>query len=257
MSRLDAAQRMGVICCAIAASIALAAAAAPAQSAGDAARRQARAEACGQCHGSPERPPLDGMPYLAGQSAQYLELQLILMREGLRDVPQMAPFLKGLTDRDIRDMAAHFARQAFSPNTAKRNPALYARGAELAQAMICGNCHGEDFRGQKHLPRLAGQREDYLAASLKAYRNNTRTGIDTSMNDMMYRVPTATSRRSPTFWRISNSGNGRSLHPQLAFLTLIQPFLHPFPALLLTDVFGVIHHNVHRLVSEQGCCQLA
>jgi cytochrome c553 len=189
MVRLDAARRTGGICCIVAASIALATAAALPQSGGDAARGQAKAEACGQCHGSPERLPLAGMPYLAGQSAPFLELQLILMREGLRDVPQMAAFLKGLTDRDISDIAAHFARQVLPPNTAKRDPALHARGAELAQAMICGNCHGEDFRGQKHVPRLAGQREDYLAASLQAYRNNQRTGIDTSMNDMMYRVP--------------------------------------------------------------------
>jgi cytochrome c553 len=188
MLRLDTARRTGFICRLVAASIALAAAAVPAQSRGDAARGQAKAEACGQCHGSPERPPLAGMPYLAGQSAQFLELQLILMREGLRDVPQMAIFLKGLTDLDISDLAAHFASQVSPRNTAQRNPVLYARGAELAKAMICGNCHGEDFRGQKHVPRLASQREDYLAASLKAYRNNTRTGIDTSMNDMMYRV---------------------------------------------------------------------
>ena len=188
MARLDAAQWPGAICYAVAAGIALAIAAAPVPSGDEATRGQAKAEACGQCHGSPERPPLAGMPYLAGQSAQFLELQLILMREGLRDVPQMAALLKGLTDRDISDIAAHFARQASPRNTAKRNPALYARGAELAKAMICSTCHGEDFRGQKHVPRLAGQREDYLAASLKAYRNNKRTGIDTSMNDMMYQV---------------------------------------------------------------------
>jgi len=185
---LNATRWMGIICHVMAASIVLAAAAAPAQSRGDAARGEVKAEVCGQCHGSPERPPLAGMPYLAGQSAQFLELQLILMREGLRDVPQMRAFLQGLTDRDISDIAAHFARQVPPRHTAQPNPALHARGAELAQAMICGNCHGEDFHGQKHVPRLAGQREDYLAASLKAYRNNERTGIDTSMNDMMYRV---------------------------------------------------------------------
>jgi cytochrome c553 len=185
---LDAARRMGVICRVVAASIVFAAAAASAQSSGDAARGQAKAEACGQCHGSPERPPLAGMPSLAGQSAQFLELQLILMREGLRDVSQMAAFVKDLTDHDIRDIAAHFARQVSPRNPAPRNPALHARGAELAQAMICGTCHGEDFRGQKHVPRLAGQREDYLVASLQAYRDNKRIGIDTSMNDMMYQV---------------------------------------------------------------------
>jgi cytochrome c553 len=189
MSRRNAARRAGVICRAVAAGIALAAAALPARPEGDAARGEETANACGECHGSRQRPPLAGMPYLAGQPAQFLELQLILMREGLRDVPQMAALLKGLTDRDIGDLAAHFARQAAPRSTTKRDPRLRARGAELARAMICGNCHGEDFRGQKHLPRLAGQREDYLIASLKAYRDNKRTGIDTSMNELMYRVP--------------------------------------------------------------------
>lgn len=188
MRRLDAARRTGIICGIVVVSLACAGAAVPTPSGGDAARGQAMAAACAQCHGSPERLPLAGTPYLAGQSAQFLELQLIMMREGLRDVPQMAAFLQDLTDRDIRDIAAHFARQESPRNTASHNPALYARGSELARAMICGNCHGADHRGQKHVPRLTGQREDYLAAALKAYRSNKRVGIDTSMNDIMYQV---------------------------------------------------------------------
>ena len=34
---------------------------------------------------------------------------------------------------------------------------------------------------------LANQREDYLVAALKAYRDNKRTGSDTSMNAVLYR----------------------------------------------------------------------
>jgi cytochrome c553 len=54
--------------------------------------------------------------------------------------------------------------------------------------MHCDNCHGVDYRGHKHLPRIASQREDYLVAALQAYRDNKRTGIETSMNAAMYRV---------------------------------------------------------------------
>ena len=159
-----------------------------AQSKGDPARGAARAAPCVSCHGSPGRPPLAGNPSLDGQMAHYMELQLVLMREGLRDVPQMARMLKGLSDRDLGDIAAYFASQKPPQPAGNRDAKLHARGAALAKAMICGNCHGEDYRGQKHLPRLVHQREDYLAAALKAYRDNKRTGIDTSMNGVMYQV---------------------------------------------------------------------
>lgn len=189
MSRCGTARSAELVCRAMAAGIALAAASATACAAGDARRGQAKAEPCAACHGTPQRPPLAGMPALAGQTAEFTELQLIMMREGLREVPQMAALMKGLTDGDISDIAAYYARQMPPKISAKRDAVRYARGAALAKAMICGNCHGEDFRGRKHLPRLAGQREDYLIASLRAYRENKRTGIDTSMNELMYRVP--------------------------------------------------------------------
>ena len=188
MSRRDAARRTAVIRCAAALGIAFAAACGSAWAAGDSARGRAKVEPCVACHGTPQRVPLAGMPALAGQPAPFLELQLIMMREGLREVPQMTALMKGFSDGDISDIAAYYAGETPPPNPARRERELYARGAALAKAMICGNCHGEDFRGQKHLPRLAGQREDYLIASLKAYRENKRTGIDTSMNELMYRV---------------------------------------------------------------------
>ena len=190
MVKFDAARRMCVIrravflCCGFAV-----AGTAHAQMKGDAARGAARAAACITCHGSPTRAPLAGSPSLDGQMAHYLELQLVLLREGLRDVPQMVGTLKGLTDRDLGDIAAYFAGQKPPPRIANRDAKLHARGAALAKGMICGNCHGEDYGGYKHLPRLANQREDYLVSAMKAYRDNRRTGIDTSMNGVMYQAP--------------------------------------------------------------------
>src|SRR5688572_4944681 len=181
--RMTCIRRAVFLCCGF-----LAASAVCAQSKGDASRGAARAAACTSCHGAPGQAPLAGNPSLDSQMAHYLELQLVLMREGLREVPQMAGMLKGLSDRDLGDIAAYFSGQKPPQRTVSRDAKLYARGAALAKAMICGNCHGEDYRGQKHLPRLAHQREDYLAASLKAYRDNKRTGIDTSMNGVMYQV---------------------------------------------------------------------
>jgi len=131
------------------------------------------------------------MPWLAGQPELYLVLQMILFREGLREASQMAPFMKGLSDQDITDIAAYFSRQTPATGNAERDPGLFARGAALAKAMNCGSCHLADYGGQRNLPRLANQREDYLVESMKAYRDNRRAGADTSMNGVLYRVTDA------------------------------------------------------------------
>ncbi len=166
--------------------IAFAAGAAFAQPTGDPSRGIARSAACSTCHGTPERAPLALTPSLAGQPEQFLVLQMFLLREGLRDVPQMAGMLKGVTDQDFMDIAAHYARQAPPRSNGKPDHVLRARGAGLSQAMGCGSCHLKDYRGQRQVPRLSNQQEDYLAASLKAYRDNQRSGSDTSMNGIMY-----------------------------------------------------------------------
>jgi cytochrome c553 len=183
-----AARRMSVICRAaiVGAAFVLVPGAAYPQAKGDPARGADKAAACDACHGAAGRAPLPGTPTLAGQQAEFLVLQLILLREGLRDVPQMAGMLKGWPDRDLQDVAAHYNARQPLRDDGKRDSQLQERGAGLAKSLGCNSCHGGDFRGQQHVPRIAGQREDYLIASLTAYRDNKRTGVDTSMNAAMY-----------------------------------------------------------------------
>ncbi|MFM9886603.1 MAG: c-type cytochrome [Burkholderiales bacterium] len=156
-----------------------------APSKGDPIRGETKVAACGSCHGEAGRAPLAGLPLLAAQPEQYLTLQMILLREGLRDIPQMAPFMKGLTDRDVTDIAAYYTRQPLLKNDAPRDTAIYGRGAALSKGMGCGSCHRADYAGQNQVPRIAGQREDYLAHALKAYRDNKRVGTDTNMNGLL------------------------------------------------------------------------
>lgn len=189
MLNLEAARRIRVICRAVAfLGVLLVAGSACAQSA-DPARGKIKAAACEACHGSPERPPLAGTPPLAGQQQEFLALQMFLFREGLREAPQMASTLNGFSDWDLVDVAAYFTRQSAARNNARPDPQLLARGAALAKTMGCGSCHIEDYRGQKQVPRLTGLPEDYLAATMKAYRDNKRTGADTTMNGILYKMP--------------------------------------------------------------------
>jgi cytochrome c553 len=155
---------------------------------GDAALGATKAAMCLSCHGPAPGAPLAGMPSLAGQQEEFLVLQMILLREGLRDVPLMAGTLKSLSDRDLIDIAAYFGSRKPLLANSTRDAQRHAQGAALSQKMGCGSCHMNDYRGQRQVPRLVNQREDYLAATLKAYRDNKRSGTDTSMNAVMYQV---------------------------------------------------------------------
>jgi len=155
---------------------------------GDATRGAARALPCITCHGPGPGKPIAGMPSLSGQQDEFLLLQLVLLREGLRDVPVMAGTLKGLNDSDLADLAAYFSAQKPLPAAASRNTERHAQGAALSQKLGCGSCHMNSYSGQRQVPRLTNQREDYLSATLKAYRDNKRSGVDTSMNAVMYKV---------------------------------------------------------------------
>ena len=131
------------------------------------------------------------MPLLAGQQGEFLVLQMFLMREGLRVVPEMKGMLDGWSDADLENVAALFAKQPPRTENRARDDKLHARGASISRAMGCGSCHLADYSGQRQVPRLAGQREDYLASAMKAYRDNRRAGADTNMNGLMAGVSDA------------------------------------------------------------------
>jgi cytochrome c553 len=70
-------------------------------------------QTCAACHGpAGNRPVSPETPRLAGQQYDYLVLVLSDYRQGTRDNPIMSPMAKPLTDKEIRDLASYFSRQA-------------------------------------------------------------------------------------------------------------------------------------------------
>ena len=55
---------------------------------------------------------LTDIPSLAGQPRVFLENQLVVIREGLRDIPAMKGLLDGVSDADLAAMASHPASAA-------------------------------------------------------------------------------------------------------------------------------------------------
>jgi len=163
-------------------------AAAPALANGDAERGRAKAAAvCAACHGADGNSAMENIPSLAGQPETFTTLQLVLFRERIRVVEAMMEVSKPLTDADIADLAAHYARLAPKPPQGPpRDEAKVAQGAALAERLRCATCHERNYVGRAQMPRLAAQREDYLLHSMKQYRDNQRTGTDTTMQGVLY-----------------------------------------------------------------------
>jgi cytochrome c553 len=147
-----------------------------------------RLRTCASCHGEAGNSKLERVPSLAGQPALLTINQLILMREKIRQVEPMAPFVADLTEAEIQALAAYYAKQEPERSEEPIDAALAARGAEAAETLLCGTCHLPDYSGREQIPRLAKQRIDYLIEALKAYRDNRRAGSDTSMNAVMHGV---------------------------------------------------------------------
>src|ERR671919_530409 len=156
------------------------------------AAAQDRVQLCAACHGPDGNSVNTEVPSIAGQPRLFLENQLILFREELRRSDQMAPVVKGLKDPEIIKLAEHFSKlPAKGMEAGPANKELAARGAEMSKKLRCGICHLADYSGQNQIPRLAGQRETYLEAEMRAYRDGKRTGGDTIMAAALYGVSDA------------------------------------------------------------------
>ena len=72
---------------------------------------------------------------------------------------------------------------------AGRKPGRSRRASTRAQELVaqhrCNFCHNGDYAGEQNVPRLAGQREDYLLKALRGYKDNTRRGYDAQMADVV------------------------------------------------------------------------
>jgi cytochrome c553 len=152
--------------------------AAPVCSAQTAFPRQAL---CVSCHGAQGKSDIQGIPSLAGQPKLFIENQLVLMREGVREVPAMKGMLDGLTDDEAIAIAKYYAALPLNGIPADKDPQLFAQGEKLAQGMRCGICHLPNYVGRDQIPRLAGQRDDFLLHSLLQFRNGQAIGRDSNM----------------------------------------------------------------------------
>jgi len=132
------------------------------------------------------------VPSLGGQPEFYLGVQLLMFRENIRDVPPMNEMLQGASNADLQAMAAYLKKlPAPAPPAGGADQARIDRAKAVIEQHRCNFCHSSNYAGGENVPRLAGQREDYLAKSLRDYKSNARRGYDASMADVLYPISNA------------------------------------------------------------------
>ena len=148
---------------------------------------------CAACHGASGVSALAGVPSLAGQPSFYAVTQLFLFRDGRRDNAAMTAIAKDMSDADLRGYSDAIGRLPPAPTAAVAppDPARQASGAVIAKRLHCLGCHGDAADGGRQVPRLAGQREDYLQLALRGFRTGSRVGYTAAMNETLAGVAAA------------------------------------------------------------------
>ena len=152
---------------------------------------------CMVCHGRGARGfvAYRPIPQLAGQQAQYIELQLTAFaeRRHQRDLGYVRYENVHKLTPDQRSALAEYTsklepvpHKSASENLIAAGAALFNNGSPENDVPACAVCHGPDAKGSAIFPRLAGQWRPYLIGQLtdwdkqRGLVRKARTTIPTS-----------------------------------------------------------------------------
>ena len=134
---------------------------------------------------------MPGTPSLAGQHGFYAITQLFLFREGRRSNEAMTAVAKTMKDDDMRGFAAVIdALPAVppAPPATPPDPARMNKARDLARQHKCVFCHGDDLSGGQQVPRIGGQREEYMRETLRGFKSGQRPGYTQAMTEAVSQV---------------------------------------------------------------------
>lgn len=159
---------------------------------------------CAACHGADGNSASPANPSLAGQHSDYITLQLMHFKSGVRSNAVMAGMVANLTPEDMRSLGVYFAAQkpkggaAKDPELATAGQKLYRGGSMANGTPACASCHAPSGVGiPPRYPRLSGQYADYTFLQLQAFKAGER-GMDKEGKDVNGRVMSQIAARMST-----------------------------------------------------------
>jgi cytochrome c553 len=123
---------------------------------------------CQNCHGEDGIGRSAQVPNLNGENAVYLVDQTRKYLQGQRKDPFKQGVVKAMKEEEQIQTALFYA--SLPTRTFPSDKGMVLRG-KVVYEKNCKSCHGDKAQGDAKLPRLAGQRIDYIAYVLGTYRD--------------------------------------------------------------------------------------
>ena len=149
--------------------------------AGDAEAGKAKSAVCAACHGVDGNSTNPIWPSLAGQHASYIVKQLQDFKAERRVDASMAGMVAGLSDDDMKNLAAYFESQrpkpvAYDGAMVPKGESIYRGGITETRVAACMGCHmpNGSGNGPAGWPSLKGQHPEYIAAQLQRFKEGSR-----------------------------------------------------------------------------------
>lgn len=138
---------------------------------------------CRPCHGAPDLPPppyarvlVPPPPALADHASHWDPEDLFYVVKHGTKFTAMPPWPVRSRDDEVWSLVA-FLRVLPTLDRAAYREMAYGEDEFEGMAVAarpCAGCHGQDGLGRGAVPRIAGQQEAYLSASLEAYASGAR-----------------------------------------------------------------------------------
>ena len=147
--------------------------------------------ACQSCHGKKGKGnPTAKFPRLAGQNVEYIIKQLKNFADGSRaNYPTMANIAKGMSEQDMKNVAAYYNKQDVTVSGSDASDQLMAMGERIANNGLgeknvpaCTSCHGPQGQGVPPVfPQVGGQHAGYISKQLSDWANGNRSNEPANM----------------------------------------------------------------------------
>ncbi len=129
---------------------------------------------CSTCHGEDGIGEDAEIPMIWGQEFYYIYVQLRDYQAGRRANDIMSVIASELTKDQMKALAQHFSERDW-PNIAYRaEDHDIATARKAAVAGLCTQCHLSGYKGNSRVPRLAGQKPEYLKRTMLEFKNKVR-----------------------------------------------------------------------------------
>jgi len=135
-----------------------------------------RALLCSVCHGRDGNSAKADVPNLAGQNPVYLLNQIEKFADGRRKNYVMNSLAKDLSSDDKINLAIFYNSMPVKQVSVDKQLAI--QGKKLYETQ-CSSCHGERGSGSISFARIAGQQSLYVFKTLKQFRDNANSNVDT------------------------------------------------------------------------------